>query len=435
MSSTSVNTLKVRQSQMSLDLPQEERGKLDWEGVEYPYGPPDDIVIVDEVPLDWNTMPYDNFELQEYTGEIAKKLAHNMVAYHFADESLKKYLPAHNAWLERSTADLEEQVEAMFPGRWELTIQPTIMDNVELANSLRNCEGRVDKYRYESALGDNYCNLIIHFPLLTIRNAKGESWVIKDYYVLLDFNYRMGLNAIKGFRATKSPIEFKLQYTFSHSQKSNSSLVGFCFGSTPLDELVAELKLDAYDPIRLSLLFQQLEDYLSWESIDGGPHCSISKLLHPETTSSAPSISTTQFQLILDQVLYNCDKFATTIDVGGQVHIPTSRELIEVVTQYTPQNLRFPRNEVTGLSIYSNTVSIVDIEQVNKEVARGYQFKFKGKPVHLVVESDNALNEEETKKVEKVADSRIIDQVRLKAATIINNYVYDRFWGNKKGRV
>ena len=147
-------------------------------------------------------------------------------------------------------------------------------------------------------------NLDIHFPNLTITNSKHESIDLTDMYFRLKFNSD-GSIGLLGTRGSISLPEFENNY--SHSHLSSNTKIGeytnFCLGTGEIDDQKDALKIalnglkdflekghsgsyatleDIHKDIRIRTthLLLQIEPYLSWESIEGGPYISMKDIFN-----------------------------------------------------------------------------------------------------------------------------------------------------------
>lgn len=56
------------------------------------------------------------------------------------------------------------------------------------------------------------------------------------------------------------------------SRTKTLSVDQFCIGSQDMDETIIEIKADAFDIQKFELFFMLLDNYVKWESLEGGPH-------------------------------------------------------------------------------------------------------------------------------------------------------------------
>ena len=147
-------------------------------------------------------------------------------------------------------------------------------------------------------------NLDIHFPNLTITNSKHESIDLTNVYFRLKFNPNGNIGLL-GTRGSISLPEFENNY--SHSHLSSNTKIGeyteFCLGTGEIDDQKDALRIamnglkdflkkghsrsyatleDIQKDIRIrsTHLLLQIEPYLSWESIEGGPYITMKDIFN-----------------------------------------------------------------------------------------------------------------------------------------------------------
>ena len=134
-------------------------------------------------------------------------------------------------------------------------------------------------------------DILIFFPELEIKNKYNEHHIIKELYVklnLTDENFN-----ISGIRTKATVDEINTHYLHSHlpGQLYNNNLKfsNFCLGRGPLISdvsFILENRSNATEGMWVAFC-KDLDDYVRWESIDGGPYIKMSSI--------AKSITTIQF--------------------------------------------------------------------------------------------------------------------------------------------
>ncbi len=147
--------------------------------------------------------------------------------------------------------------------------------------------------------GEEVVTYCIRFPELHITNSKEHKHTIYDLCVFLRFDKRMFLTGgMLGRKFSWSKEELNAQYSHSHiSIESPSRLnleytgTDFCIGSAqPIGMPISILQI-RYDPEALLNLCMQLELYLSWESLEGGPYTQINTITQQSSAYSPYYIS------------------------------------------------------------------------------------------------------------------------------------------------
>ena len=126
----------------------------------------------------------------------------------------------------------------------------------------------------------------IHFPEITLSNSQGESFILKDLYFKILFKesekftlYNWNFTVT---RTTMTPGEIATGYLFSHAKNGKSELESsstslpwsnLCDNMSGLMESMCDFNEYKYGSIEaLTIFFFNLQTYLSWESLEGGPY-------------------------------------------------------------------------------------------------------------------------------------------------------------------
>lgn len=144
-------------------------------------------------------------------------------------------------------------------------------DNVDIRNIRK--EGTNDRF-----------DLIVYFPKIQISNSKGMLHDIKDLYVKLGCTIGMHRDYIaanvhlEGRRTTVTDKELMSDYGHSHmSSIGIASWCTFCLGSSDFAMILQTMRMSSTTE-DWTLLFLSLENYLSWESLEGGPYRKIGNI-------------------------------------------------------------------------------------------------------------------------------------------------------------
>lgn len=144
-----------------------------------------------------------------------------------------------------------------------------------------------EEYVDVEKLSPNDFNLIVLFPEINITNSKAYKHVIKDLYVKIniEINPHNATNenrpsniVLSGIRGKLSEEEYHSNY--GHSHFSGGGIEGwsdFCLGSSDFAMIIQTMRF-SLTPEDWSLLFLSLENYVSWESLEGGPYRKIENI-------------------------------------------------------------------------------------------------------------------------------------------------------------
>jgi hypothetical protein len=129
-------------------------------------------------------------------------------------------------------------------------------------------------------------NIYVHFPSLVITNSKGYEHPILDLFVKFTItninpnnDYRCDVY-IEGTRSTFSLKEMCNAYVHSHLLGGSYSFHQFCLGSSSYGMLLTDVRMNPTEETWL-MIFMGLENYVSWESLEGGPYRKIHEMTLP----------------------------------------------------------------------------------------------------------------------------------------------------------
>ena len=142
--------------------------------------------------------------------------------------------------------------------------------------------------------------LLIHFPEITIKNSKDKERTIYDLYLDLNFSFNAEGNIIsfsnyvEGFRTTITYEEAYAKFVHPHlepfyededdeREEDDGPLyhlepTRFCLGgSSGIESILSTLNMQFSIDQFVILLFS-LDDFVRWESLEGGPHIRMSEV-------------------------------------------------------------------------------------------------------------------------------------------------------------
>jgi hypothetical protein len=205
---------------------------------------------------------------------------------------------------EKNFKIIESVCNDIYPDCWDLaetteeTLKKVFPNNCKCNHCLegesRRCatKGVVKNYR-----------LVLKFPYTVIKNSRGQTQIIEDFYIAISFNEdlsKVKYNKLFSFRGTVSSLEYACGMFHPHSgtRNNNSSLEDYfswrnmCLGgSTALTDVLYTLTKDGLSKKSLHELCILLYVYAGWESIEGGPYRSIGSWGYPGEYSSRRSYS------------------------------------------------------------------------------------------------------------------------------------------------
>lgn len=221
----------------------------------------------------------------------------NSIDKFYEKKRLKK---SHYLMLKSMETVLESLYPDLYDIQYEVMAKFTTHTNAYGHNSTLNIE------EVETILVKNV-SIVIRFPEFDITNSKGETHKIKELFTctkvdLLNENhtYRTNPNfhSLYGQRTKYQPAEIETGYQHSHLSSSNlrsaKDFIGtleynrFCMGDGDVPILAALLN-GGYDEANFTIMAMNINDYVKWESIEGGPHIKMEGVL--SKTLSVPEIN------------------------------------------------------------------------------------------------------------------------------------------------
>jgi len=288
-------------------------------------------------------------------------------------------------------------------------------------------------------------SLILRFPEVTIRNGRRGKRVLYDLFVRLKFNEKLVLTeGMHGRRGAVTYSEYKTGYRHSHLPSSSSHTENissicdwrqFCLGSSEIAAIQRDWKIDrdssigeAFDIIQFELFMYQIQAYVSWESLGGGPH------IRMENVTSHEGITTIRdYDLERSYRLVNfLRSFKTSFDKDKNKFIVDKEDLEAQLTKLEVGTLIQKTGD--GKYIYSDQESstniINNIEAENKKLLdsestfNNYLFRGKAFPTYIL---DYEKTEEEISSAKKVVHPDITNYFASKLEASMNHYFIKKY--------
>lgn len=207
--------------------------------------------------------------------------------------------------------------------------------DVEITRRFSRIQGSINakingRFFYKESFKDFYAvdniQITVYYPKITISNHHGFSHEIKDLYIQITFHRNTPSSTLKGIRATLTEEECASSYSHSHLfGRTSTSFTNFCTeGSTDLRRSISILN-SSLDNLSLAdvLLFKgNLDAYLAWESLDGGPYCLFQNIgVNEELEKDTTHFSLHYVKEIISHInqFYKPDlKFSTSLEIKNK---------------------------------------------------------------------------------------------------------------------
>jgi len=277
--------------------------------------------------------------------------------------------------------------------------------------------------------------ILVHFPAFTISNSKGERHDIKDLYIKLTYRHinKTFDGYINGARTSITKSELNGNYAHSHLPSITENNVGtfsdFCLGRSTLSMLLSDLvtlemvenKLEDIK-LRFMLVLMEIENYLQWESLEGGPYRQISNINSGELKSLTHSDSRMLSKPILENIWMNIktNKYRPQMKFNhkGLLEVINNDSFLIQVSKYCNTSFLVYRD---GTGKFFSTKR--DSNKPLGKIENGKKFKFKGKYIYPQLIDDVIIYEESGK---DFAHPKIVDKCKAIIQESIN-----KSWGEE----
>lgn len=218
-----------------------------------------------------------------------------------------------------------------------------------------------DKSGYEVKIPpySNHLEITVNNTVQTYLYAR-EAWIMDNPQVMEEGYIVRYANTIPSFkirsnlmgtRLTLTPVEYKFGYEHSHLPATNvynNSTLGkdiklmffyFCLGEGEICQ-VFQMLGTGFNPDIFTMLLYQIDNYVRWESLAGGPHIKMENLIGGSPLRTIPKLTTDEITSYLGflkirlranrQVLGQLAPYPSlswTIDETGQAIIEDNEEL------------------------------------------------------------------------------------------------------------
>jgi len=352
--------------------------------------------------------------IHENTPEIKTKLKADALEIarlkKLAREALVKDITDRKKITDQSIIpQVKEALEAIYPGNWD--IQECLDD---AANT--------PYFTYD---------VIILFPEVTLTNGvRGVSYKIKDLYVKLEYDEDFVLKkSMQGRRGILSVTDYSCGYRHSHLPSSGMGWTNFCLGASELSAITTDLSSPReiqgdFSIIQFELHMYQIDAYVKWESLGGGPHFRIRTIRIPGETRH---ILESRKSSIYTEILRKIDNFPVKFDNTNKRFVIDFLELEDFLTKRIVDFGLIDNvmcKKAGDSYIYSTSYDLNflrdKIIKANRKLEEdAVQYTFKGEKKRVVVEELD-VTEDMEKNLEDVMHPDITRYVLRKLESFIN---------------
>jgi len=239
---------------------------------------------------------------------------------------------------------------------------------------------------------NDHIYLYIHFPEINITNSLEQKHLIKDLYTRFSFTvrknnfetsgYKLNLS-FAGRRSSLSLKEYESSYRHSHLQSGQNTFTEFCLGSSDYSLLLQSLRIEPIEDNWMMVLLG-LENYLAWESLEGGPYMTIDNLKYSNNKSGSELAA--EAKRLAGGIPNVCWEF-----ISSKFGLIPNHPLLY---NYFDKN-----SIIRNLYAYSKEEAKAAAKQATREL-NGYSLNWKGKDINMRVyvedeaDGDNTLSRE-----------------------------------------
>jgi hypothetical protein len=270
--------------------------------------------------------------------------------------------------------------------------------------------------------------LVIHFPEIELRNSRNSKHTIRDLWVQFacslqpdnaGHGYVMSMRP-RGKRTTASLKELQTGFAHSHLpvQAALAEYHNFCLGQSSFASIVDNLKLNGSEE-DWELMLLSLTNYVSWESLEGGPHINMTSIAYQGVSNRVTSVSMQDIEQEVFRLLPHLPKEVWEFSPGLTL-IETHPALYEFFNTYS--RIRKLTTSRTSAGITPQMV-----EQAQREHrARCEHHIFKGKEYPFMVFDETLANiQSGSNIIERQVYDRMISTLKTHSINKSKQFLYE----------
>ena len=370
--------------------------------------------VIDNI-LYFNTYALENGRLtgNNFKQAIKESLQTNILLIN-DDSIVGKYTNYRN--LESEINNFENRTYNNFELRRDKIINFKSLSDIKALEDVVKHHFTSDNYEITN-VEDNYLDIVLKYNDITLTNSEGNSHFIKSIFIKIKFNKTTKRfdNGIQGIRGDLSVKELNSKYSHSHLRTSQNSWSTFCLGSSEIAGILADLNSANFNDAKFDLLLYNLEEYIKWESIEGGPYFRISNLNYGESTRET-SFSSETLDEIYEDFLSEELLFNTTFDVSlKKIKVVNDDLFIKNLSAVCPESAK--GKYINGTFVKNLTYdAIVRIAKIVLSDKTSFTFKNKKYPKMYI---EDTLTDDAS---ELVPQKSVVKEIIEKLETKINNH-------------
>jgi hypothetical protein len=310
----------------------------------------------------------------------------------------------------RVLASLTESFSNVYPDTSEVV---TVEEYISGASALSENDRCIRFYRSVKYIGT------IYFDEVTVSNRNGNSHTISEVYVRLEFKEDGSVYSLKGTRSFQTVAEYYSTYLHSHfSGGVVNQWSELCLGNTDMQFNLGDL-MQRFHDIQLESFLHRFKNYLTWESLDGGPYRKLEQIhINNNNVSSGSKLGydniLNKITDIKDIIEFKKGKYHNIVRLKNNIN--TKIKIGKAVLEYyvdDPDSVEayFAYiNKNTGEYVSINARTVSQLEEIRRgmvedTVHKNRSFTFKGKQIKGEID---AINPEEG--VENIELVRVLNK-------------------------
>lgn len=368
----------------------------------------DNILYFNTYDLDSNERTGNNFRQP-----IKESLQTNILLI-YDDSIIRKYTDYKK--LENEIQDFQNRTFDDFELRRDKIINFKSLSDIKALEDVIKHHFTSDNYEITN-VGNNYLDIVLKYNNITLTNSVGGSHFIKSIFIKLRFNkiIKRFDNSMQGIRGDLSVKELNSGYSHSHLRTSQNSWSPFCLGSSEIAGILTDLNDDDFNDAKFDLLLYNLEEYIKWESIEGGPYFRIANLNYGESTRET-SFSSETLNEIYEDFLAEELLFNTTFDVSlKKIKVINDDLFIKNLSRVCPESAK--GKYINGTFVKNLTYDAI-VRKAKNILSDKTFFTFKNEKYPQMYIEDTLADDA----TELVPQKSVVNHVIEKIETKINNH-------------
>jgi hypothetical protein len=290
----------------------------------------------------------------------------------------------------------------------KIEIKNLDFSNIENYEVFKSCLDDFHKDRWDiiPIFTSNYkkeLNLVIFYPEINITNSRDFKHVIKELYVIVPLhvenkNFVFSGN-LYGFRTFQTSDERDSNYIHSHSNNSKILEIGkFCLGSGDINLIIRNLMTRTnFSDVLLKGFLLTLDYYLTWESLEGGPHRKLEVLFNKSQEINSSGSYT--LPIINNKLFIEIFSKITPIYSNGLIDY-NLKDIENCLSEFiTHMNYNTDYNYIVNYDPDTNKYYKITSSNINKDIIEDSNIIFKGNKIKGIIKASVSVNNKNIKRV------------------------------------